>query len=288
MNFAVLGGDERSVHVVGRLLRDGHEVRTYQMERAHGVEHTACPTPEAALAGAGCVVLPVPLSTTPGVLSAPFGAGELPLAELWPRLPAGVPVFAGAVKPAERAQAEEHGIVVTDLLTVEELAVKNAALTAEGALAVLIQETDRCLMGQPILIIGAGRIGKLLGLRLRALGADVTVSARKDSDLAWCRALCLGAADTRELELILPRFSCVVNTVPSPVLSGDRLERMPHGAMVLELASKPGGVDLAAAAKCGVRVVNAGGLPGKTAPQSAAEAIVDTIYHSQMNAKAFI
>lgn len=280
MNFAVLGGDERSVHVVNRLLRDGHEVRTYQMERAQAVSQTACPTPEETLAGAGCVVLPVPLSVTPGALNAPFSDGTLPLAELWPRLPAGVPVFAGAVKPAERAQAEEHGIVVTDLLTMEELAVKNAALTAEGAISVLIQETDHCLMGEPILIIGAGRIGKLLGLRLRALGANVTVSARKDSDLAWCRALCLGATDTRELELVLPRFSCVVNTVPSPVLSGDRLARLPKGAMILELASKPGGVDLSAASKYGVRVVNAGGLPGKTAPKSAAEAIVDTIYHN--------
>lgn len=280
MNFAVLGGDERSVHVVTRLLRDGHEVRTYQMERAQPVQNTACPTPEAALSGAGCVVLPVPLSTTPGTLNAPYSGHAMPLAELWPMIPAGVPVFSGAVKPAERAQAEEHGVVLTDLLTMEELAVKNAALTAEGALAVLIQETDHCLMGESILIIGAGRIGKLLGLRLRALGAKVTVSARKDSDLAWCRALCLGAADTRELELVLPRFSCVVNTVPSPVLSGDRLERLPRGAMILELASKPGGVDLAAAEKYGIRVVNAGGLPGKTAPKSAAEAIVDTIYHN--------
>ncbi len=280
MNFTVLGGDERSVHVVTRLLRDGHEVRTYQMERAQSVQGTACPTAEAALSGAGCVVLPVPLSTMPGMLNAPYGSHEMPLAELWPMIPAGVPVFSGAVKPGERAQAEEHGVVLTDLLTMEELAVKNAALTAEGALSVLIQETDHCLMGESILIIGAGRIGKLLGLRLRALGAKVTVSARKDSDLAWCRALCLGVADTREMELILPRFSCVVNTVPSPVLSGDRLERLPQGTIILELASKPGGVDLAAAEKCGVRVVNAGGLPGKTAPKSAAEAIVDTIYHN--------
>ena len=280
MIFAVLGGDERSVHLVHRLLRDGHEVRTYQMERAEAVRETACPTLETALSRAGCVILPVPLAAAPGVLNAPFGSSALPLADLWPLLPAGVPVFSGAVKPAERALAEEHGLVITDLLTMEELAVKNAALTAEGALSVLIQETDHCLMGESILIIGAGRIGKLLGTRLRALGANVTVSARKDSDLAWCRALCLGAADTRELELILPRFSCIVNTVPSPVLSGDRLTLLPQGALVLELASKPGGVDLSAAETCGVRVVNAGGLPGKTAPKSAAEAIADTIYHN--------
>lgn len=280
MIFAVLGGDERSVYVVDRLLRDGHEVRTCFMEQAPSVARTRRETPEEALNGVGCVVLPIPLSADPGVLSTPLSGETMALSALWPLLPAGIPVFAGAVKPGEHAQAQEYGLVITDLLTIEELAVKNAALTAEGAVAVLIQETDFCLMGAPILIIGAGRIGKLLGLRLKALGADVTVSARKDSDLAWCRAYCLGAADTRELELVLPRFSCVVNTVPSPVLSGPRLRVLPKGTPVVELASKPGGVDLSAAQQCGVRVVNAGGLPGKTAPKSAAEAIVDTIYHN--------
>lgn len=280
MIFAVLGGDERSVYVADRLLTDGHEVRTFLMEQAPSAARTSCRTPEEALDGAGCVVLPVPLSVTPGELNAPLSSDAMALSSLWPVLPAGVPVFAGAVKPTELAQAQEHGLIVTDLLKIEELAVKNAALTAEGAVSVLIQETDYCLMGAPVLVIGAGRIGKLLGLRLRALGADVTVSARKESDLAWCRSFCLGAADTRELELILPRFSCVVNTVPSPVLSGSRLRCLPRGALVLELASKPGGVDLAAARQWDVRVVNAGGLPGKTAPKSAAEAIVDTIYHN--------
>lgn len=277
MNFAVIGGDERSVRLARRLLRDGHEVRTYGMERAEGLKHTCWATPEEALSNAACVVLPVPLSTAPGLLNAPFGTEEILLSELLPQLPAGVPVFAGAVKPEHTAMT---GTVMTDLLAMEELAVKNAALTAEGAIGVLIRETDRCLMGEHILVIGAGRIGKLLGVRLRALGANVTVSARKDSDMAWCRGLCLGAADVRELELILPQFSCVVNTVPSPVLSGERLAVLPKGALVLELASKPGGVDLEAAEKYGVRVVNAGGLPGKTAPESAAEAIVDTIYHN--------
>lgn len=277
MNFAVIGGDERSVHLARRLLRDGHEVRTYRMERADGLEHTCRATLEAALDNAACVVLPVPLSTVPGLLNAPFGTEETPLMEILPRLPAGVPVFAGAVKPEHTAMA---GVVITDLLGMEELAVKNAALTAEGAIGVLIRETDRCLMGENILVIGAGRIGKLLGVRLRALGANVTVSARTDSDMAWCRALCLGAADTRELERILPRFSCVVNTVPSPVLSGERLACLSKGALVVELASKPGGVDPDTAKSLGVRVVNAGGLPGKTAPESAAEAIVDTIYHN--------
>lgn len=278
MNFAVLGGDERSVCLVGRLRQDGHEVHTFGMEcsPSHQEKHTGL---EEALAGAECVVLPVPLSVKPGFLNAPFGETEHRLEEIISRIPVGVPVFAGAVGGEAAALAEERGIVITDLLAIEELAVKNAALTAEGAVGVLIRETDHCLMGWDVLIIGAGRIGKLLGLRLKALGANVTVSARTESDKAWCRGMCLGAADTGELELILPKFSVVVNTVPSPVLPAGRLRCLPKDALILELASKPGGVDQTAARTLGVRVVTAGGLPGKTAPNSAASAIADTIYH---------
>lgn len=280
MNFAVIGGDERSVQLVCRLLQDGHQVKTWRMECVLGVQETKCTHLEQTLEGAECVVLPVPLSVKPGVLNAPFGETEPRLEIVMERLPAHVPVFAGMVPPEIRTMCEGLGVEITDLLATEELAVKNAALTAEGAIGVLIRETDLCLMGRDILIIGAGRIGKLLGVRLKALGANVTVSARKESDKAWCRGMCLGTADTEKLELVLPQFSVVINTVPSPVLTGDRLGYLPRGAFLLELASKPGGIDQEAAQALGYRVVTAMGLPGKTAPKSAAAAIADTIYHN--------
>ena len=279
MKFSVLGGDERSVYLVGRLRQDGHEVRTFALEGSPQGTEGNFSTPEAALEGAQCVVLPVPMSSKAGMLHAPLSKQEIPLAPLLGKLTPGIPVFAGAVDRKTAEGLAVRGIDMTDLLTVEELAVKNAALTAEGAVGVLIRETDQCLMGSQILLVGAGRIGKLLGLRLKALGAQVTVSSRQERERAWCRGMCLGTADTGELERILPQFSVVINTVPSLVLSGRRLACLPRGALILELASKPGGIDREAARTLGVRVVEARGLPGKTAPASAAAAIADTIYH---------
>ena len=279
MNFAVLGGDERSVCLVQRLRQDGHEVRTFGLECAMEPERGPAGLDEV-LDGAECVILPIPLEGKPGLLNAPFGETDPTLEQVFAVLPGTVPVFAGAVRPDARLLALQRGIAVTDLLSMEELAVKNAALTAEGAVGVLIRETDCCLLGMEILVIGAGRIGKLLGLRLKALGAQVTVSARRDSDKAWCRSMGLGTADTGELEPILPRFSTAVNTVPSPVLTPDRLRLLPRGAVLLELASKPGGIHRQAARELGLRVIPAPGLPGKTAPKSAAAAIADTIYHN--------
>lgn len=279
MKFAVLGGDERSVCLVRRLRQDGHEVQTYGLECSQEMQGEGTHGLDEALSGVGCVVLPIPLAGKPGYLHAPFGETETPLETVFARLPDNCPIFAGAVRPEHAALAARYGITLTDLLTMEELAVKNAALTAECAVSVLIRETNQCLTGREILVIGAGRIGKLLGLRLKALGAEVVVSARRESDRAWCRGLCLGTADTRELEWLLPRCSVVVNTVPSLVLSGDRLRCLPEGSLILELASLPGGVDPEHARAMGHRVVIARGLPGKMAPLSAAAAIADTIYH---------
>ena len=47
----------------------------------------------------------------------------------------------------------------------------------------------------------------------------------------------------------------------------------------MDLASKPGGVDMEAASRLGVRVIWALSLPGKVAPVTAGKIIRDTIYH---------
>ena len=133
MNFAVLGGDERSVCLVQRLRQDGHEVRTFGLECAMEPERGPAGLDEV-LDGAECVILPIPLEGKPGLLNAPFGETDPTLEQVFAVLPGTVPVFAGAVRPDARLLALQRGIAVTDLLSMEELAVKNAALTAEGAL----------------------------------------------------------------------------------------------------------------------------------------------------------
>ena len=71
----------------------------------------------------------------------------------------------------------------------------------------------------------------------------------------------------------------VVNTAPARVLGVEELSALKEGALVIDLASKPGGVDMAGAAALGVRVVWALSLPGKVAPVSAGRYIMDTVYH---------
>jgi dipicolinate synthase subunit A len=71
----------------------------------------------------------------------------------------------------------------------------------------------------------------------------------------------------------------VVNTVPARVLDETHLAELAPGALVIDLASRPGGVDFEAAAALGVKVIWALSLPGKVAPVTSGKNIRDTIYN---------
>ena len=276
MTITVLGGDSRSVYLVRRLLTDGHRVQTYGLETADIPGTCLCSDLSDALYGTDCVVLPTP-AVKNGTLHAPFGQRAICLTELASTLPDTVPIFAGSPGPVLADLCAQQGLHLIDLLTIEALTLKNVALTAECALGLLIQAVPYALMGEPVLILGCGRIGKQFALRLHALGSRVTVSARSNSDKAWCAAHGLSAADTDDLAPVLPTHRLVVNTVPAQILHREQLAALPAGTLLMELASSPGGFDADSAAVLGLQVLPAGGLPGKFAPESAANAIAETI-----------
>ncbi len=145
----------------------------------------------------------------------------------------------------------------------------NAAITAEAALALVLQGLRCEITRANILILGWGRIGKCLTHQLHHLNANVTVYARKDQDRALLRALGYRYATREELGRTLCRYHCIVNTIPAPVLT--EAESARPGCLKLELAS---GVWLP-----GEDVTLAHGLPGKCKPEAAGALIAKTIAH---------
>ena len=266
MIFTLLGGDLRSVHLCRRLMKDGYTVQSYGLELSDVPQCCRRDSLAAALEHTDCVVLPIP--TADGtLLKAPYSCAPIPLEAVSHALPKGVPVF-----------GSKCSLPVTDLTAIESMAVGNAALTAQCALLLILQNTHRSLMGQRLLLLGAGRIGTLLGLQLKALGAEVTVTSRNADRRAWCSAMGLHTAHTHELTHILPAQDMVVNTIPAPVLDAHALSLLPKNTPLLELASQPGGFDSIQAEVLGLRVIPGRGLPGKFTPTGAADIIAETVY----------
>ena len=141
-----------------------------------------------------------------------------------------------------------------------------------------MEELPVTIQGLRTLIIGNGRIGQAVAVRLSGLGAQVTVSARKPADFARIQTAGYRWLDTRRLSGQLAAFDFIINTVPAPVLGAADLAEVSPDCLLIDLASKPGGIDFDAASTLGRRAIWALSLPGKVAPISAARALRDTIY----------
>ena len=166
---------------------------------------------------------------------------------------------------------------VADYFTREELVIRNCVPTAEGALQIALRELAVTVNGTRTLIIGYGRVAKACAKLFSAVGSDVTAAARKLSQLAQAQNDGCIAIELNSLAESIGSFDIVINTVPAAVLTKPILERLGKNAVVIDLASMPGGTDFEAAKQLDRRVVHALALPGKTAPVTSGKLIAEAV-----------
>ena len=275
-NIWVVGGDPRQAALAALLADDGHSVHTYALERGEGMK---CEPSMDGADRADCVVLPLPAAGADGALNAPLAAERHDLEEVLGALRPGQLVCAGMAGEDLSEMAGARKLLLRDYFAREELAVLNAIPTAEGAIQIAMEELPITLHDARVLVVGFGRLGRALAPRLRALGARVWVSARRYEQRAAAESMGLGSEGVDRLPDWLCSYDLVFNTVPAPVLGVEELAALKEGALVIDLASRPGGVDMEAAAALGVRVIWALSLPGKVAPVTSGRYIKDTVYH---------
>ncbi len=280
LNIWVVGGDLRQAKLAQLLAEDGHTVHIYALGEPQ--EQIPGLTAEPSLRQTGladCVVLPLTISDENGLLNAPLSPSSHPLIPILDCLSPRQFVCGGRVNQPILDLAEERGLTIHDYFAREELAVANAVPTAEGAVQLAMEHLPITIHGSKVLVIGFGRVGRLTAQRFQALGARVSIAARKYDQLAWAQAIGFGAEHLAQLKGWLCGYDLIVNTVPVQVLGQEELEDLKPDCLILDLASKPGGVDLAAAGGLGLTVIWALGLPGKVAPVTAGAAIKSTIYN---------
>ena len=129
------------------------------------------------------------------------------------------------------------------------------------------------------MILGFGRVGKMLASKFRNLSAIVTCAARKVSDFAWIKAYGYDCLDINDMLYDLKDFDIIINTVPQTIIKEKELKHMNPDVLLIDLASAPGGIDSKMAVNMGLKFVWALALPGKIAPSSSAEFIKETIYN---------
>lgn len=219
-----------------------------------------------------CVILPVPPLDENGNVNTPCFSGELALCDVTAHLKNGGVVFTG--RQDERLEKTISGCGIINYMEREDLCLKNAVPTAEGAVKLALEELPVTLNGLPVLIVGMGRIGTALAEILKGFGADITAAVR--SERAAAKARLIGVKSVRADRLDGSQ-RLVFNTAPELVFSRDVLEKFGGDTLFIDLASRPGGIDFDGAAELGKKVIWALGLPGKTAPVTAGEIVAETI-----------
>ena len=106
-----------------------------------------------------------------------------------------------------------------------------------------MNELIEFLKNKKILILGFGRIGKVLARKLAGLSAKVTCAARKDEDLAWIQAYGHKATNINSIGENLKLYDIIINTVPHIILTEQKLEYVKKETLLIDLASNPGGID---------------------------------------------
>lgn len=216
--------------------------------------------PEQAIPRGDAVILPMPYTKGGGVLFAPFSSSAMPLDAVF-RLSDGARAICGGMLPEE----EERFFDYCD----EPMLLRNADVTAEGALILAGQTLPVCLNGARAVVMGYGRIGKRLAAKARALGCTVTVAARKERDHALIRMCGHEAIGFDGLPEALECADVVFNTVPAEIFSESVFARLPEHVPLIDLA---GGVKLQ-----GERILPAPGVPGKYAPETAGRILKESV-----------
>ncbi len=276
--FGIIGGDLRQIYLAKKLQKDKNEVFVCGFENFVGFDKLKLKSLKISdlISSSKYIILPVPASRNKKVINAPFSNSDIVLSEkLFSNLKNKV-VFAGIVSSLIE-DVKPSGLYIRDYYQREDFLIPNALLTAEGAVSIALKEYGKSIFSSRCLVVGFGRIGKILAKLLKNMGAKVTVSARSVKDVSLAK---ISGFETTNVSKINEKadFDLIFNTVPALVLNEDVLGYLSSARMIIDLASSPGGTDKLAAEELGIKLIPALGIPGKCFPEAAGEIIADVIY----------
>lgn len=276
-NFGIVGGDMRHIFLSESIAKDENSVKIFANSSTASNQENFTDKLENAIKTSDYVILPLPVTYDGETLNAPFSKSQIKLYDLMREL-TDKTVFCGGINSLSPLIPENTNIKLKDYYAREEFQILNALATAEGAINIALSEFLGTIHSSKCLIVGYGRIGKVLSKILKDMGANVTVSARKPSDLAWIEVMGYESINTNNMPQKL-NYDLIFNTVPFKIFNRENLLKCSYETKIIDLSSKPGGVDFELAEFLGIKAIHARGLPGKFSPIKAGDIIKRTIYN---------
>lgn len=267
INFMIIGGDCRFSYMQKILEKNGFGVK-----RIYPGDYKADD-----FSNTDVFILPVPVSRDNVNINAPLAGEAFEIKDFLRLLPEGSTVAGGLISESLAKDIENRNACVFDYYKDHELVMKNAVPTAEGVIGILINSLPVTIDGLNCCVTGYGKCGRALCLRLKALGASVTVAARSDKDILNAEDDGMNVCYLKDLKDNCSDFDAVVNTVPARIIGEDVLSALKKDCVLIEIASAPFGIDFDTASKYCITAIKAGSIPGRTSPVTAGKIICDTV-----------
>lgn len=280
IHVAFIGGDARQLEVIKKCIQLDASVTLIGFDNLESSFTGATKKPLTCdvLKDVDALILPIVGSDEKGFVESIFCSKPLQLKEEHvASLPKSCVVYTGMSKPFLKTLLQKQQIALVELLDRDDVAIYNSIPTVEGALMMAIQNTDFTIHGSQVIVLGLGRTGLSLARALHALGARVRVGARRPEHIARIYEMGLTPFQVSELRSQVSNVDVLFNTIPQLVVTAEVLAQMPQSAFVLDLASKPGGVDFRFAERRGIKALLAPGLPGIVAPKTAGQIIANIL-----------
>lgn len=278
MNISVIGGDSRIVELIKLLAKDNNNMCLFGLGRCEDLkDFKHASNLDEALQKSDLVITSIPLSKNGTSINTVFTEKTILIEDFFEKAKEKKIITGNITKEIEQYIKSENKNEIIDVLKLEELAILNAIPTAEGAIQIAMQKSKKTLHGSKCLVMGFGRIGKILAKTLSGLGAKVSCEARKQQDIAWIKAYGYTAIHLDEINKCLGEFDFIFNTIPYLILDKNRLQLINNECLLIDLASKPGGIDFDSAKEIGLETEWALALPGKVAPKTSAKYIYEIV-----------
>lgn len=271
-DYAVIGGDMRQVHLAKMFVQEGSRVCYFAL-CAELKEGTQADLLSQLCGAAPCVIAPIPFSKSGDVLNQSAHAQAFPIDLILSHMKSGQTLAAGCIPKDFRLKAVQKGVRVFDLMEDPQLCIFNTLATAEGAICEAIKRSPVNLHSSFCAVLGYGKCGSSLVSYLKGMHGHVCAVSDSITERAQAALVADEAKSLEEFAACAGVFDYVFNTIPALAVDAKILEKMKPSAVIIDIASAPGGVDYEAAQKLGLHAVLCPGLPGKYAPVSSAEAV---------------
>lgn len=282
LKVALLGGDMRLRFAAKHLAQNGYRIITWNVPDIQADDKILISEYiYDAMEDADAIVLPLPCTVDGRTLNCATG-GDIPVTieNIISKMNSNSLLIGGRIPENILSSAMNRGIRIFDYFTDEELQIKNAYTTAEAAISIAMSQLLKNIRTATVAVTGYGRISRQLVRLLRSFGAEVTVCARKASDLTLaelegCHAL--NIIQDKEINKLICGYDIIFNTVPCRIFDTRFISKLDRNTLLIELASAPGCVDISEAKANKIKILWASSLPGKYAPQSAGADIAHSV-----------